>query len=373
METINMKKVLATGVTGFWSLCYSHAASAQGSTVILQEASQYWQALLQRLPMIAIGATLLIIIIFASRPLSRVFVRPISFLSTSQLIQVVSRRLVSLLFILFGIYLFLRFAGLSEFAVAILSGTGVLGLIIGFAFKDIAENFISSLLLSVQKPFKIDDIIEVEGRLGVVKQVTARATTLVDFDGNHIQIPNSMVYKNVIKNFTANPKTRGSFIIGIGYDSSIVLAQQIAMKVLSNTEEVLNDPEAQVLVDVLASSTINLKVYYWIDSHQHSLLKVASFLMRSIMREFEKQGISMPDDAREIIFPQGITVNQAVESKKQNVQPTPSPSQKTETAVQNKDHHLADEEQNEDMSSDADDIREQAKAARDPETGGNIL
>jgi small conductance mechanosensitive channel len=223
----------------------------------------------------------------------------------------VTRRLISILFILFGFYLFLRFAGLSEFAVALLTGTGVIGLIIGFAFKDIAENFISSLLLSIQKPFKIDDVIEVEGRIGVVKQVTARATTLVDFDGDHIQIPNATVYKNIIRNLTANPKSRGKFVIGIGYESSIVESQKIALAVLSNTEAVLQDPEPQVLVDVLASSTVNLKVYFWINTHNHSLLKVSSFLMRTIMREFEKHGISMPDDAREIIFPQGIVVHQA--------------------------------------------------------------
>ena len=98
-----------------------------------------------------------------------------------------------------------------------MSGTGLIGLILGFAFRDIAENFIASLLLSIQRPFKIDDVIEVEGRLGIVKKVTARATTLVDYDGNHIQIPNATVYKNIIKNLTAYPKMRGKVEIGIGY------------------------------------------------------------------------------------------------------------------------------------------------------------
>ena len=118
------------------------------------------------------------------------------------------RRFISILIMLLGVYVFLRLAALTEFAVAVMSGTGLIGLILGFAFKDIAENFISSMLLSIQRPFKIDDVIEVDGRLGVVRKVTARATTLVDFDGNHIQIPNATVYKNVIKNFTANPKMR---------------------------------------------------------------------------------------------------------------------------------------------------------------------
>ena len=340
------------------------------TNLIWQDMQNNWQLFLQKLPMIGLGLVIFILIFLLARPLSELLVRPISFVSTSQLIRLVTRRLISILFILFGFYLFLRFAGLSEFAVAVLSGTGVIGLIIGFAFKDIAENFISSLLLSIQKPFKIDDVIEVEGRIGVVKQVTARATTLVDFDGDHIQIPNATVYKNIIRNLTANPKSRGKFVIGIGYESSIVESQKIALAVLSNTEAVLQDPEPQVLVDVLASSTVNLKVYFWINTHNHSLLKVSSFLMRTIMREFEKHGISMPDDAREIIFPQGIVVHQAAP---QTLSADLEPKVKYENIVDDSALDLQDDEQDADLASDADDIRQQAKEARDPEKGQNIL
>lgn len=338
--------------------------------IIWKEGLQYWHAFLAQLPMILIGFTLLIIISLISRPLSELLVRPISYVSSSQLIRLVVRRTISVLIILFGIYLFLRFAGLSEFAIAILSGTGVMGLIIGFAFKDIAENFISSLLLSVQKPFKIDDVIEIDGRLGVVKQVTARATTLVDFDGDHIQIPNSIVYKNVIRNLTANPKSRGKFVIGIGYDSSIVLSQKIAMSVLESSEAVLKDPEPQVLVDVLASSTVNLKVYFWVNSHEHSLLKVSSMLMRTIMREFEKNGISMPDDARELIFPQGITIHQA---GKESTAVASTNDEPIEFEPEKSAHIIEEDIQQEDLTSDAGDIRQQAKEARDPESGENII
>jgi small conductance mechanosensitive channel len=348
----------------------TEASVSTETGVIWQEMSKNWQLFLQKLPMIGLGLVLFILIYLLAGPLSELLVRPISFVSTSQLIRLVTRRLISILFILFGFYLFLRFAGLSEFAVAVLSGTGVIGLIIGFAFKDIAENFISSLLLSIQKPFKIDDVIEVEGRIGVVKQVTARATTLVDFDGDHIQIPNATVYKNIIRNLTANPKSRGKFVIGIGYDSSIVESQKIALEVLNNTEAVLQDPEPQVLVDLLASSTVNLKVYFWVNTHTHSLLKMSSFLMRTIMREFEKHGISMPDDAREIIFPQGIMVHQADEHASSAL---PLQVNKDGPIIDDSSIDLQDDEQDADLSSDADDIRQQAKEARDPEKGQNIL
>ncbi|MGY0644364.1 MAG: mechanosensitive ion channel family protein [Paraglaciecola chathamensis] len=331
-----------------------------------------WQQFVLALPMLSLGLVFFVLCYLLAKPVSTLLVRPIGYLSQSQLIKLVTRRTISLLIILLGLYVFLRFAGLSEFAIAIVSGTGVMGLILGFAFRDIAENFISSLLLSVQKPFKIDDVIEVQGQLGIVKQVTARATTLVDFDGNHIQIPNATIYKNIIRNLTANPKMRGKFIIGIGYDSSILDAQQLATKVLAAQPTILQDPEPQVLVDTLGSSTVNLQVYFWIDAQQYSLLKVSSMLMRLIMREFEKNNISMPDDAREIIFPQGVPVHQLAEAE------DPKAVQLENNAVNKPlspaiEHDMQDSEHVDDLSSDTHDIRQQAKQARDPEQGQNIL
>ncbi|GAC14444.1 mechanosensitive ion channel family protein [Aliiglaciecola lipolytica] len=358
---------------------------ADETNIIWVEVQSYWHEILQALPSIAFGLTIFVIFYLSSRPVSELMLKPISYVSTSLLIRVVIRRIFQLLLILLGIYIFLRFAGLSEFAVAILSGTGVMGLIIGFAFKDIAENFISSLLLSIQKPFKIGDIIEVDNRIGVVKQVTARATTLLDFDGDHIQIPNSTVYKNVIRNVSANPNSRGNFVIGIGYDSSIVDAQKLAMTVLHMTEAVLDDPEPQVLVDNLASSTVNLKVYFWINTHQHSLLKVSSLLMRTIFSEFDKAGISMPDDAREVIFPEGVRVFTAADEKidvaeqksastlKSNAAKDQKSEKESRADLKNIEKDIKAASKVDDLSSDADDIREQAKLARDPEQGQNIL
>lgn len=367
-----------------WYAIFMPIASAQDQAASSQNAIStqtldmwadvinLWQQFVLALPMLLLGLVFLVLCYLSAKPVSSLLVRPIGYLSQSQLIKLVTRRTISLLIILLGLYVFLRFAGLSEFAIAIVSGTGVMGLILGFAFRDIAENFISSLLLSVQKPFKIDDVIEVQGQLGIVKQVTARATTLVDFDGNHIQIPNATIYKNIIRNLTANPKMRGKFIIGIGYDSSILEAQQLATKVLAAQSTILQDPEPQVLVDTLGSSTVNLQVYFWIDAQQYSLLKVSSMLMRLIMREFEKNNISMPDDAREIIFPQGVPVHQMAEPDEHKVAQV---NEKDENKPLSPaiEHDMQASEHVDDLSSDTHDIRQQAKQARDPEQGQNIL
>ncbi|XQF90831.1 mechanosensitive ion channel family protein [Pseudoalteromonas espejiana] len=266
------------------------------------QSMQLLHATAQILPTLLLGFILLTISYFVASPLSKLLVKPLVYMTDSKLVHLVARRGISILILLLGVYLFLRLAGLTEFAIAIMSGTGLIGLILGFAFRDIAENFIASLLLSVQRPFKIDDVIEVDNRLGVVKKVTARATTLVDYDGNHIQIPNSTVYKNTIKNLTANPKMRAKVVIGIGYDNDIRYCQTLGLEIANKQTGVINEPPAQVLINNLGSSTINFNLFFWVNSEQHSPLKVASQLMRELVTEFTMQNISMPDDARERII-----------------------------------------------------------------------
>jgi len=325
------------------------------------QSMQLVHATAQILPTLLLGLLLLTISYFTAGPLSRMLIKPINLVTDSKLVLLVVRRGISTLVILLGLYLFLRLAGLTEFAVAIMSGTGLIGLILGFAFRDIAENFIASLLLSVQRPFKIDDVIEVDGRLGVIKKVTARATTLVDYDGNHIQIPNATVYKNTIKNLTANPKMRGKVEIGIGYDNDIRSAQTLALNIANKQTAVLNDPPAQVLIKNLGSSTINFILYFWVNSEQHSPLKVSSQLMRELVNEFTEQNISMPDDARERILLNASTEEFSSSAVKERLNEKKPPETHEQTETLN------------DVSSDTDEIREQAEQSRDPEQGKNII
>lgn len=387
--------------------------------------AELWNNFVYRLPGLALGVVVMLVFILLAPYVAKVLVKPLTRTTTSPLLRSVIQRSVSLVLILLGIYLFLFLAGLTGFAIAVVSGTGVVGLILGFAFRDIAENFISSLLLTIQRPFKIGDIVQVNDFTGIVQKVTARATTLVDFDGNHIQIPNATIYKGVIKNLTANPLMRGQFVVGVGYDADIQHAQQMAREITIGQENVLRDPEPQILIDELGPSTYNLKVYFWVDVEKTSVVKMSSVLMRNITLAFLEAGISMPDDAREIIFPQGLTVKGANTARieginDENEQIDKTASQLTSQSDANNQpsneiakpkNHKRDEKSDDntrgptavngdadnerkykqnsktsaaknlvkaqqggdDVTSDAHEIREQARNSRDPEAGENIL
>ena len=214
------------------------------------------------------------------------------------MLTVVSRAFAVPVFIL-GLYLVLQISGLTNLALTVLGGTGLAGIIIGFAFRDIAENFLASLLLSVRNPFRAGDVVRIGGSEGIVVNLNTRSTVLLTQEGNHVQIPNATVFKSVITNFSSNPSRRGEFSVGIGYDDRTSQAQEIVKRVLTAPPAVRTDPAPFVIVDELAAATVNLKAYFWFDSDIHSPLKLRSALMRQTKQALINGGISMPDEARD--------------------------------------------------------------------------
>ncbi len=231
----------------------------------------------------------------------------------TKLLQNVIARAAGGFVVLCGVYLILRVSGLTQLALTLVGGTGLIGLVLGIAFRDITENFLSSIFLSIQRPFETGDLVEISGVTGYVQQLNMRTTILMTLDGNLAQIPNASVYKSILSNFTTNANRREDFVVGIGYDDAINEAQEIARKVLADHPAVLNDPEPSVLADSLGSATVNLRVYFWLNGREHSWLKVRSSVIRLVKLAFQNQGISMPDEAREVVFPQGVPVTMLAE------------------------------------------------------------
>ena len=139
------------------------------------------------------------------------------------------------------------------------------------------------------------------------------------------------------------------------------------MSVLKSHQAVLNDPEPMVLVEELGAATVKLKVYFWSDISKHNGLKVKSSVIRLIKVSLIEAGISMPDEAREVVFPSGVPVRmidkpEEAKPPKQVVNQVESRQEKAE---------VIEAEGN--LSNDDEGIREQAKRARKPEGGENLL
>ncbi len=328
-----------------------------------------WRDLLRWLPFFLFGLFVLALSLGAGVLVvrgARVFLRP---RVRARLLRNVISVGAGVLVVLLGTYVVLRVSGLTQLALTLVGGTGLIGLAVGIAFRDITENFLASIFLSIQRPFETADLIEVAGVTGYVQQLNIRTTIVMALDGNLVQIPNASVYKSNIRNFTTNSNRREDFVVGIGYDDSIHEAQETARSVLAGHPAVLSDPEPWVLVESLGKSTVNLRVYFWLDGRKNSWLKVRSSVVRLVKRAFQKQGISMPDEAREVVFPQGVPIvdlEGRAETRRARPEPRVSPSRREEPDAVSTQAEAG-------LFSEAGVLEEQARQSQTLKEGENLL
>lgn len=294
----------------------------------------------------------------------------------AKLLLAVTARTIGVIVFLVGAYVVLRVSGMTQLALSIIGGTGLVGLAVGIAFRDITENFLASIFLSMQRPFENGDLIEVAGVTGYVQQLNIRTTMVMTFDGNLVQIPNASVYKSNLRNFTTNANCRSEIVVGIGYDESLDFAQDLAKKVLDDHPAVLKDPKPMVLADSFAPTHVNLKIYYWINAREHSALKVKSSIIRLMKTSLQNRkllqypvGFPPPPKSDEPAPPP----SQDLDGNLVKVRPTPEgPSGKLDlTEKQKKGPVVAKAEAG--LDSEREMIEEQAKQAQTLKEGENLL
>ncbi len=324
-----------------------------------EEIRGLYESGIQSWPLVVLSIVILILTWLIAKLLSLVVRKFFSSRVASPLLRSVIVRAFSIPVWLLGVYFILQVAGLTRLALTVLGGTGLVGLVLGFAFRDIAENFLASLLLSIRNPFRSGDFVDVAQHRGIVLNLNTRSTILLTLDGSQVQIPNATVYKSTIENFSSNPTRRANFAVGIGYDSSAAMAQSLIKKILCEHPAVLDSPEPLVLVEELGAATVNLRIYYWFDSRVHAPIRISSALLRQTKNVLVKNGIELPDPAREVIFPRGVPVSMLSDAVAGNApRPSSDPTPEHLSVEADETSDITESEGN--LASDANEIRTQA-------------
>jgi small-conductance mechanosensitive channel len=203
--------------------------------------------------------------------------------------------------ILLGILLALNLLGATALVGAVLGSAGVIGLAFGFAFRDVAENYIAGILLSLRRPFAPGDQLVIDRYEGKVVALTSRATLLMTLDGNHLSLPNALVFKSVVLNYSVNPKRRFTFNMLIDATESIRNAQQLATAEIAGVAGVLADPAPSWVVESVANEGIKLTFYGWVDQRASDINKVRSEALRAVKAVFERSGVAGPRSIQYVI------------------------------------------------------------------------
>jgi small conductance mechanosensitive channel len=244
-------------------------------------------------PLLLIG----VLILFAAVWLGGVLSRNLHLLrlrTENPYMDGLARRMVKVTVTVIGVLLALNLLDATSLVGAVLGSAGVVGLALGFAFKDIAENYIAGILLSVRKPFSPGEHIRIDNYEGKVVALSSRSTMLMTLDGNQLRLPNALVFKSVLLNYSQNPKRRFDFGFTIDGAQSIRHAQTLALETFPGIEGVLEEPAPSWTVVENSPAGIELRFYGWIDQHASDLGKVRSESIRLVKAAFARAGIESP-------------------------------------------------------------------------------
>ena len=261
--------------------------------------STYWQHFLFVLPKLLVALVLLVAAVFIANRVSALLGGRLRSRSSDPLLADFLANISKWVMVLLGLLIALNILGFSGIVGSLVGAAGVSAFIVGFAFKDIAENFLAGVILAFNRPFHINDTVEIKGLVGHVEALNLRITLIRTFDGKHIFLPNSMVLKEPLINYTRDGNLRQEFLVSVdlGPDTTPDVATDIILQYLRTVPEVQQSPRAPyVNLEKAGTTTADLRVYFWADSedYRRGVLQLKSRLMQEVKQELLGAGLGVP-------------------------------------------------------------------------------
>ncbi|MGR3809949.1 mechanosensitive ion channel family protein [Jiulongibacter sp. NS-SX5] len=205
--------------------------------------------------------------------------------------------------IVLGLFVALGILELDKTVTSLLAGVGVIGLALGFAFQDIASNFISGVILAVRSPVNVGDIIEVADHMGTVMDTNLRVTTIKTFQGQEVFIPNSTILQDAIVNYTTYGKRRIDIAVGVSYGENLRRVKEVVLDTIKNMDNVIDHENTIFTYSGFGGSSIDFEIKFWIEYPDHpSYLAMRSEAIMSIKEAFDKADIMIPYPIRTLDF-----------------------------------------------------------------------
>lgn len=201
-----------------------------------------------------------------------------------------------------ALVLALSLVGATALMGTLLGGIGVLGIAVGFAVRDSLENYISSIMLSLRQPFRANEHVVIGDQEGKVVRLTSRATVLMTLDGNHLRIPNAVVFKAVILNYSRNPERRFEFDLGVDAEDDPIAAMNLGLDTLDTLPFVLKQPDASAFIQTVGDSNIVLRFQGWVNQNQTDFNKARGLAISATKDALETGGFTLPEPIYRLRF-----------------------------------------------------------------------
>lgn len=254
-------------------------------------------------PRLAIAAIVFLLLVAASVLLRRIIRVAAQRRARRRHVGVVLARLSFALGLILATLIAFSIAAPSFKAADIIQVLGIGSVAIGFAFRDIAQNFLAGILLLIAEPFREGDQIVIKDFEGTVQDIQSRATTILTYDGRRIVMPNAELFTNPVTVNTAHEHRRSEYDVGIGYGDDADKARALILEAVGQLDEVLEEPPPEVLVYEFAESSVNLRVFWWTaPPNRLHMLRTRDRVLRAIKSRLTENGIDLPFPTRQLLF-----------------------------------------------------------------------
>ena len=256
-----------------------------------------------RLPYIVLAVVVFFVIFFVARGVRAVVKAVASRNRKHYSLGLVLGRLAHGAIILIGLLVALVIAIPGFTPGQLISILGLSSVAIGFAFRDILQNFFAGILLLLTEPFRIGDQIIINSFEGTVEEIQTRATYIKTYDGRRVVIPNSNLFTNSVTVNTAHETRRLQYDVGIGYGDDVDRACSLMLAAVREVEGVLADPPPEALVVDLAGSSVNVRVRWWISPPRRADVMASTHaVLRAVRNKLTANGVDLPFPTRQILF-----------------------------------------------------------------------
>jgi small conductance mechanosensitive channel len=272
--------------------------------IIYNKVNGWWETSVSMFPNFVVAMIVLIVFFVVAKYVKHLLKKFFQkFYGQSAVINLFSN-IVYLSVLTAGLFVALDILDLDKTVTSMLAGLGIIGLALGFAFQEIAANFISGIILSINKPFTIGDIVEVDGNIGTIEFVSLRTTNIRTFQGQKVMIPNKTIFQNAIINYTENGKRRVDLEVGVSYGDDLEKVQKVTLEAISSLDDIIKDEGVQFYYTDYGDSSINFVVMFWTEYKiKHSeYLEAQHRAIIAINKAFKANDITIPFPIRTLDF-----------------------------------------------------------------------
>lgn len=196
-------------------------------------------------------------------------------------------------FSMFGVAVVVALSSAGIKTTALLGSLGVAGLTIGFALRDTLSNIISGILVFMDRPFTIDDLVEIDGNYGRVDRITLRTTRIVTNDGKMLAVPNSEIMNKTVTSYTNFPHLRLDVAVTVGVAVDLDEVRRILLSLVQQDAEYMSDPPPSVVVTLLGDYNVEMELRAWLEEERDHVKKRFE-LREKIYKALTAAGVDMP-------------------------------------------------------------------------------